>query len=146
MAGINLKRVIVGGLVAGLVMNVISFVINGIVLAERYAAMGKAGHLLTEPRLLFMPLYLVFLFAEGIVLAFLYAAARPRFGPGPRTALLVGLAVAFPAAFLPNYTQAAWSAVGRFIPLMWMIDSGLACVAGTLVAGALYREEPEAKP
>ena len=36
--------------------------------------------------------YVVFNFVLGIALVWLYAAVRPRFGPGPKTAVITGLA------------------------------------------------------
>ena len=139
MGGINAKRVLLGGLVAGVVAIASSFVFHGALLMERYAVAQKAGHLFDKPRLGFMPLYMVFLLGQGIVVAFLYAVARPRLGAGPKTALVVGLGVAFTGA-LASYAQAAWSPVGRFVALMSLLDVVVGCVGGALAAGALYKE------
>jgi hypothetical protein len=136
----NMKRILLGGLVAGVVANLIGFGINVGLLERRYKAGQASGLFLQEPRLPFVVIQPLLLLAIGVVLAWLYAAARPRLGPGPKTAILVGLAVAFVAAVPPNFDTACWSPVGRFMPLMWMIMTGAQCVAGTLVAGALYKE------
>lgn len=39
--------------------------------------------------------FLLYAFALGLVLVWLYAAIRPRFGAGPRTAIIAGVAVWF---------------------------------------------------
>jgi hypothetical protein len=39
--------------------------------------------------------YVVWNFLLGIALVWFYAAVRPRFGPGPKTAVITGLAVWF---------------------------------------------------
>ena len=55
MGKINLQRVIIGGLVAGVVLNVVDFVLFGVVLKDDMAAamqaLGKApGSALARPR------------------------------------------------------------------------------------------------
>lgn len=136
----NTKRILLGGLVAGVVMNVIDGVINGLVLAPRYTAMSEAGLLLSEPRLPFMPLWVLLVFTMGLVVAWLYAIARPRLGPGPKTAILVALAVGFAWGVPTNFSMANWATFGRFLPFMWCVSAFLESIAGTLVAGALYKE------
>ncbi len=139
MGGINTNRVLLGGVVAGIVGIASSWVFHGVVLMGRYAIAQKAGLLFAKPQLGFMPVYMVALLGQGILLAFLYAAARPRLGAGPKTAVAVGLVTAFIGG-LPAYAQAAWSPVGRFVALMQLLDVVVACVGGALVAGALYKE------
>ena len=136
----NLKRILLGGLVAGVAMNAVSAAINVGVLGDRYHAMQQSGYFLAEPRLPFLPLNTLLIFAIGVLLALLYASARTRLGPGSKTALCVGLAVAVISAVPGNLAVASWSAVGRFMPLLWMIDQGTQCVLGTLIAAALYKE------
>lgn len=93
---INTSKVIVGGLAAGVVMNVVGFLVNGMLLGKRMEAemlavaptlQGKgmgpgamAGRVLTQ-------------FAVGILLVWLYAAMRPRFGPGMKTASYAALVI-----------------------------------------------------
>ena len=44
-------------------------------------------------------------------------------------------------AFVPgNFGTASWSAIGRFVPMVWMLSGIVECVVGTLVAGMMYRE------
>ena len=91
MGKINLKSVIIGGLVAGLVLNIIDTFLFMVVLKNDMAtamqAMGQPAD---------MPggqiAWYVFLdFAFGIFLVWLYAAIRPRYGAGPGTAIKAGL-------------------------------------------------------
>lgn len=91
MGKINLGRVVAGGLLAGVVLNVYDFVMNGVVLADQWnaamTAMGKGemgGSLIAW--------FVLFDFLFGIWIVWVYAAIRPRFGPGPRTAAIAGLA------------------------------------------------------
>jgi len=92
MGKINLQRVILGGLVAGVVLNVVDYVLFGMILA---ADMNAAMQALGKPPISgAMVMWFVFLdFLYGIFLVWLYAAVRPRFGAGPGTAVKAGLAV-----------------------------------------------------
>jgi hypothetical protein len=141
MATTNCKRIVVGGLLGGLVWNVWSVIINAGLLAKYYAAEGQAGHLLPEPRYaFFMGYWILTLFVLGIGLAWLYASSRSTLGPGPLSALKVGLVTGIIAGFPGNLAQATWSPVSRFVPLGWMLDIVVGCVLATLVAGWYYKE------
>jgi len=104
MGRVNVGRVIVGGLLAGLVINISEFVLNTYVIAQAMAeAMNKMG---LPPIGVEMILCFVLLgFLLGITTVWLYAAIRPRFGPGVATATYASLAVWFlsyvyPTAFI----------------------------------------------
>ena len=92
MGRINTGRVFLGGLVAGLVINIGEIILNiPIIGAESDAALQTLG---LEP--IGGGAIAVFVatgFLIGLVGVWLYAAMRPRFGPGPKTAVIAGLAV-----------------------------------------------------
>jgi hypothetical protein len=92
VARINLGRVVGGGLLAGLVMSIVDGVTNGALLGAQWQAEGQAlsPALMTTPGLETMSMigWVIVDFLTGIALVWLYAAIRPRFGAGPRTALL----------------------------------------------------------
>lgn len=85
----NTKKVLIGGIVAGVVMNVIDFVANMFILGERMKAAtdafkpGLADQMMQGPAIVSN---IVMDFVLGIALVWTYAAIRPRFGPGVRTA------------------------------------------------------------
>ena len=137
----NWKRILVGGIVAGAVMNVLDMLVGLLVLEGRYKALQDAGIYLKQPRLHFVPLWILGMFAMGLIAAWFYAAVRPRLGPGPRTALIVGLALGLMSHVAYNVSAASWGAQGRFLPLMWMGSGIVELVVGTLVAGCIYKEE-----
>ncbi len=90
---INTKKVLLGGVVAGVVLNVIDFVVQYILGARMKAESdafkpGMADAMMTGSAIatsVAMDLVL------GIALVWTYAAIRPRFGPGPSTAMYAGL-------------------------------------------------------
>ncbi len=95
MGKINLGRVVLGGLVAGVVLTVLETVLNVSILGDQWtAAMESLNRTMSEAAGTVIA-YVVWNFLLGIALVWFYAAVRPRFGPGPKTAVITGLAVWF---------------------------------------------------
>lgn len=92
MGKINMVRVMLGGIVAGLIINVVEGVMNGVILKGEWAEAAKAiGR--AEVSVKQIVAFNVWGFAAGILAIWLYAAIRPRFGAGPKTAMCAGLIV-----------------------------------------------------
>lgn len=138
MTGINYARVLGGGLLAGLVMNIGEFLLN-VMLGEQWEqAMEALG--VAEPGGAEVARYVLLTFLIGIALVWLYAAMRPRFGPGPGTAVKAGLAVWFFAWVIP---AGFFETMGLFPSKLFYVSTlwGLFEVPISAVAGAwLYRE------
>lgn len=139
----NTKRVVMGGLVAGVFVNISEAILNGGILMDEYEAMGQM-YGLTEASWAMVG-YILGAWVLAFVVAWLYAAIRPRFGPGPLTGIIAGSAV--------------W-VVGYGVPTIWFLALGLSygtgatvlslvwtivelAVAG-IIAGWLYREQAAA--
>lgn len=141
MAQMNTGRIVLGGLVAGVVMNVIDFVTNGVVLGAQWKAETNAlnPNLMTAGQMNGMIGWIVTDFIAGLFLTWLYAAIRPRFGPGPRTAAIAGVAAwLFMAPFSSSYAFMglfSMSLVGTML-----VGSLVSAVAGACVGGLLYTE------
>ena len=141
MAGINIGRVIGGGLVAGLVMNVVDGVTNGALLGARWMEETKRLGVDASPAAQSQSLtgWLTFDFLCGIVLVWLYASIRPRYGAGAKTALVAGLAL----WLITHLAFAAWWFTGlySFGVVAASTAGGLVAALGGAVAGcALYKE------
>ena len=95
----NYGRVILGGLVAGLVLNIGEFVVNGVILHAGMVEWAKLHNFPTEPAPLFMAVAIGLTFLLGIVMVWLYALIRPRMGPGPKTAVIAALVMWFGVCF-----------------------------------------------
>jgi hypothetical protein len=98
MAAINTGKVVAGGLVAGVVLNVVDFVANYFIIGERFKANWDAINPALWPKMTAPSTMVTFVitdFLVGIILVWTYAAMRPRFGPGPRTALVASLLLWF---------------------------------------------------
>jgi hypothetical protein len=139
MGKINLQRVILGGLVAGVVLNIFDFVLYGVVFKDDYnAALQALGKPAMTNNMVMWFVALDFLF--GIFLVWLYAAIRPRFGAGPGTAVKAGLAMWVLFGLLHALSEAP---MGLFPQNLWVIGTLAALVVYPLaaVAGAkLYTE------
>ena len=90
MDKINWQRVILGGLLAGVIINVVEWVVNGLIFAGDWASVMKDLNRSGT----FSPKQIVALnlwgFLTGIAMIWLYAAIRPRYGAGPKTAACAG--------------------------------------------------------
>lgn len=139
MAKINARGVVVGGLVAGLIINVSEYILNEPVLGAAITA-ALAVHNLPPVGGNAIAMFVVLGFVLGIVLVWLYAAIRPRFGPGPQTAAKAGVVV----WFLDYFCGAiSFAVLGIFptqllaIALLWGL---VELVVAGLVGGRLYSE------
>ncbi len=137
---VNAKRVLIGALIGGLVWNVWSIVVNVFLLGDRYQRAIAAGLFQEKPRLPFLPLWIVTLFVVAWIIASLYGAVRTVWGPGPMTALKLGVMVGFAIGIPGNLGTAAWGTFGRIFPFCWALDLGLGSVFAALIAGWLYRD------
>src|SRR5207245_7891874 len=101
MHTINYARVIVGGLLAGLLINISESLLNAVVLARQMEAAVERMNL---PPIGGQAIggFIFFGFVLGIGCIWLYAAIRPSFGPGVSTAACAGATVWFFAYLYPS--------------------------------------------
>lgn len=139
MAAINWGRVMGGGLAAGLVMNISQFLLNAIVYAkESEEAMRRLN--LQPPPPATIGVFIALTFVSGVFLVWLYAAMRPRYGPGPKTAARAGFALWFLARFGPSVVYVAtgmFPAGMVFGATAWGL---VEVILAALVGGWLYQE------
>ena len=141
MAAINTKRVWLGALVGAIVFIVWDMTVNFAVLASLYASAQRAGQFLMQPRYpFFIGVWFLTLFLISAVIAWLYAGVRSTYGPGPMTALKVGVLVGFVAGFPLDFSIATWSTMDRIFPLWWMLELWVGSILSAFVSGWLYRE------
>jgi hypothetical protein len=140
MGKINLGRVILGGIVAGIVADVLGFLVDGLLLAPQWNYGMKAlGHTdISSNQIICFNLLGI---AGGIALIWIYAAIRPRFGAGVKTAVCAGVAYWVVGVLLPNLSfmwvthlfsrhLTAYTTAGALVEIV------IAAIAGA----ALYKE------
>lgn len=94
MSKINLGRVLLGGLLAGLVLNIGEFLLNDVVLGAQMKAEFERLRL-PDPGPSFIVVAVLLTFLMGILIVWLYALIRPRLNPGPLTAVIAGVIMWF---------------------------------------------------
>jgi hypothetical protein len=138
MNKINWGRVLLGGVVAGIVMDVIEYALHTYVVADQEgAAMKTMGvHMINGA----IPIFLALGILTGIVTIWFYAAARPRYGGSAKTAALVGFGVWIISYAIPNV---GLGGEGIFPMRLMCIEAAIGLVeliVATIVGAALYKE------
>jgi len=139
---LNTARMLAGGAVAGLIMNVSEAVLHAGILGTDSEQLYKTLNIPPPSPAANVPVLIGAAFLIGFAAVWLYAAIRPRFGPGPRTAVIAGVAVwilshVWSGVYLANGyagiipTRLAW------IPVIWGLFEA---ILATLAGAALYKE------
>ena len=138
MGKINFPRVILGGLLAGVVVNISEFSLHQVVMkAQEIETLKALGKTMPQGGAVIL-VWVLWGFAWGIGAVWLYAAIRPRYGAGAGTAVRAGLAAWFFSSLLMT---AAMTNMGLLpfsgLEFCWtLVQSILAAVVG----GWAYRE------
>ncbi|HEY2963270.1 MAG TPA: hypothetical protein VGJ37_12685 [Pyrinomonadaceae bacterium] len=139
MSNINFGRVILGGLVAGLVLNIGEFLLNEVVFVKQMEEMFARLNV-PRPGGSFIGVAIGITFLLGIVIVWVYAMIRPRFGPGPKTAVIAAFVIWFCVYFYCGILNAALFGIPAYYTvtgMVWgIIEYALAAAAGAW----LYRE------
>ncbi len=140
---INPSKVLLGGVIAGIVMVAINFLVQSYLLGPKSVAeldafkaglgsgMGKGNGVIV---------YVLMDILLGVILVWLYAAIRPRFGPGPGTAVKAAV-VAWIIQCMAYY---GWLEMGMFSAGLWWsfsIAGLVTLIIGALAGAKFYAEE-----
>ncbi len=141
MAGINTGKVITGGLLAGLVFNVLDFITNTVIagadLSANFTRLGLDPSAMESASGIATWVIIDFLF--GILAVFTYAAIRPRFGAGAKTAACAGVVLWLAVSLVIfGLTQAGIATMGLFVKLT--ILALITNVVGTIAGAWAYKE------
>jgi len=140
LARVNWTRVVLGGVMAGAVINAVEWGVHGVVLREdwtaAFAGLGKEVQ---------FHAWLLFIipgnFLVGILAICLYAGIlRSRYGPGPKTASYAALTAWVVFFVIPTMAQVAIEIFPNWLQFT-VIGVGLVDVTlGTLLGAWLYKE------
>jgi hypothetical protein len=136
----NTKKILLGGLVAGVVMNIIDVIVNVVIFGEQWKIQTQALHVDMSKAQCAGICWMLVDFALAFILVWLYAAIRPRFGAGMKTATFAGLVVwAVGHLMLASYTF-----MGLYSCSL-ITGSAIGALVATLAAAyagcALYKEK-----
>ena len=134
----NGKRIVAGGVVAGLVMIFGEFAIEPFFGSFMEGFFKRLA--LPMPGESAMMVFATLLIVRGIASVWLYAAIRPRYAEGVRTAALAGVAVWGFSCLFPNvvlYAFGLYDTPTFAFVLAWPL---VETVASTLAGAKVYRE------
>ena len=139
---LNIARVAAGGAIAGLIMNVSEAVQHGGILGTDNEQLYHTLNVPLPSPAANIPVLVAATFLIGFTAVWLYAAIRPRFGPGPRTAVIAGVAVwilshVWSGVYLANGYAGIIPARLAWIPVIWGLFEA---ILATLAGAALYKE------
>jgi hypothetical protein len=139
MGKINMMKVLVGGLIAGVVLNIIDGVLFGYLLKDQMAAAMAS---INRPAMTNAQIpWFVFLdFVAGVFLVWLYAAVRPRFGAGPATAAKAGLAGWFLAGLLPTLFMWPMHLMPQNLTIITLVVGLVEWPVATVIGAKFYTE------
>ncbi len=135
MRSINRARVVLGGILAGVVSTIFGAVLGLVMHSEFETAMKNF-----KPTGAVMVAHILWSFVIGIAAIWLYAAIRPRYGPGAATALRAGFAVWIFAHATFSLAAGSMDLLPQKILLIsaaWSLPESL---AATLAGAWIYRE------
>jgi hypothetical protein len=143
MGRINYGRVILGGIVGGIVGGLLDWFFQGVLLGQLWTDAMKS---INRPNA-YSGAFLFYLFLVaclyGILVVLTYAAIRPRFGAGVRTAVYAGLLWSFDG-FLTNMMNAVTGIYSTRLMLYSALFGMVEVVVGAIVGAALYKEAESA--
>jgi hypothetical protein len=136
---INLGRVLLGGIVTGLILNIGEFLLNDVVLGSQMQDYLRA-HNFNEPGLSFLIAAVGLTLVVGVLIILGYAAIRPRFGPGPKTAIIAALFAWFGIYVYVGLINGILFGVPMNYLLIGIGWGLVEYVLATLAGAALYKE------
>jgi hypothetical protein len=140
MGKINVGRLILGGIVAGIAIDLIDYFVDSVWLGQRWAdGMALLGHPgFSQVQII---LFNVIGLLTGIVAIWVYAAIRPRFGAGVKTAIIAGLAVWVLSTLLPNVAfMHVAHLFSNHLTLYTTLGGLVEVVFGTVAGASVYKE------
>jgi hypothetical protein len=140
MSRINIGRVLIGGVVAGIVANALDYVWATYLMVDESADMASRLNLNNATVQASVTTWIVVDLLWGLLLVFNYAAIRPRFGPGPKTAAISAVILWLTVTIMFG----GLCAMGIFTLPAYLKNSVLYLVsslAASLAGAALYKEE-----
>jgi hypothetical protein len=139
---LNTSRILAGGAIAGLIMNVGEAILHaGALGADTEQLYTTLNVPLPSPGDN-VPVLIGVAFLIGFAAIWLYAAIRPRFGPGPGTAVIAGVAVwilshVWSGVYLAHGYAGIIPLKLAWLPVIWGLFEA---ILATLAGAAVYRE------
>lgn len=141
MGKISWRRVLMGGLLAGAVLNVLGYAAWVLFLGSRWGAALEALGRPLHMSLVDILILIVFYFVLGILAVWFYALIRPRCGPGPKTALFAGVALWVLNGLLPTISWGSLRLFSAGVLTLDVLTYLVEVIVATQLGAWLYKEE-----
>ena len=140
MGQINISGVLKGGLAAAVIMNISEFILNVPVAGAQMEAELAARNLPPADSGVQIAVFVVLTALLGFVTIFVYAAIRPRLGPGPKTAMAAGLMVWATSYLYSAITAGTIGLHSMGVVVLIIVWSLGEILVASAVGGYLYNE------
>ena len=143
MGKTNWKRVFLGGVVAGILLLVLGTATTSILLKQWTPVMESLGHPLSGVFSVGDVIFgIVFSLILGLMAVWLYSAIRPRYGVGPKTAVIAGLIVwIFHSLFVSRYSLSVFDLFPFSVVVIDSLAFLVMYVIATLAGAWVYKEQ-----
>jgi hypothetical protein len=141
MGKTNWTRVFLGGLLTGVVFIALGFAVYAIYMEKLYTPAIEALGLSTQITAWLYILAVVMSLISGILAVWLYSAIRPRYGAGPKTAVIAGIAFYVLSGLLPAVSLGSMGMFPNNVLVIDGLSALVICVVATLVGASIYKEQ-----
>jgi len=142
MTHINHSRVVLGGIVAAIVLFIVSGIVNGAILGSAWQAwfdaMGSLNH--APAASTGMVIWAVVSLVFGLTGVWIYAGIRPRYGAGWKTALLAGFMLWLAGWLAPALGQVALGAIPTHVTVVGAAGGLVGALLAVLAGAFIYKE------
>jgi hypothetical protein len=139
MNKINVGRWVAGGIAAGIVMWIVEGLASLLYYQDMQDALQAHGLAVEMSAGTWFFTVLVSMIA-GFALVFFYAAARPRFGPGPKTAIIAAVTLWAAGYLLSLIGYGMIGLYERSLLTLWGAVGLVELMLAALLGGWIYRE------
>jgi len=136
----NIGRLILGGIVAGIIYFLGDGVVHGVLLKQHWAAILAAINIDAEKALKTPQILGIYDLLKGLVAVWIYAAIRPRFGAGAGTAVIAGIITWVAAIPVPLIGLLPMKFFDAGFVGLWSAYAIVPMIVGSVVGAWLYRE------
>jgi hypothetical protein len=136
MEKLNTKRLLIGGFVAGLVIEILEAILNIAVIGDEMRQVMEATGMEPASTGLFL-LVLIWAWLSGFLGVWMYARLRPSMGAGPMTAIRVGVLIWFFAYLfyaMMSFAEAIVPSSLIWTILVWrLVETPVAILIGAML-------------
>jgi hypothetical protein len=140
MGPINSASVLKGGVVAGAIMNISEFILNvpvaGAQMDKEFAARNLPPVANDQ-----IAVFVVMTMLLGFMTVWLYAAIRPRFGAGPKTAICAGLIVWSLSYLYTSITMGVLGINSMGLVVLGVVWTAIEMMVAAAAGAYFYREQ-----